>query len=191
MGVVFGGMAASLDGYIASNTGDLSWLNRAMRRDEDYGFAETTKRTGAYVIGARTYEGMLSQGMAGGKDTTPTWVVTHRADLKTGSKTKLYSGDLVELVTTIGAQTDKDICVFGGGNLLTQFLDLGLLDELGLAIVPVILGEGVRFFGSTTAWKQLELSECKQFPSGIVALRYRTKAVADATGKRRIGRRST
>jgi dihydrofolate reductase len=189
MGVVFGGMAASLDGYIASNSGDLSWLNDAMRRGEDYGFAETMKRTGAFVIGARTYEGMLEQGMAGGKDTVATWVVTHRT-LKTGTRTKLYSGDLAELVSTIKAETDKDVCVFGGGNLVTQFLDLGLIDEIGISIIPVVLGEGVRFFGSTAGWKRLELAECKQFPSGIVLLNYRVKQAAAPRKRRPRGEKS-
>ena len=41
MATVFGGMAASLDGFIQSASGDLSWLNDAMATGEDYGFAET------------------------------------------------------------------------------------------------------------------------------------------------------
>lgn len=56
MSRVFGGMAASLDGYIASENGDLSWLNDAMAKDEDYGFEATERRTGAYIMGANTME---------------------------------------------------------------------------------------------------------------------------------------
>ncbi|WP_256870604.1 dihydrofolate reductase family protein [Paenarthrobacter nitroguajacolicus] len=48
-------MAASLDGYIASENGDLSWLNDAMAKDEDYGFEATERRTGAYIMGANTF----------------------------------------------------------------------------------------------------------------------------------------
>ncbi len=43
-------MAASLDGYIQSKSGDLSWLNNAMAKGEDYGFEKTMKRTGAYIM---------------------------------------------------------------------------------------------------------------------------------------------
>jgi hypothetical protein len=58
MATFFAGMAASLDGFVRSASGDLSWLDDAMAPGEDYGFAETEARTGAYVIGANTYREM-------------------------------------------------------------------------------------------------------------------------------------
>ena len=167
---VFAGMASSLDGFIRSPDGDLSWLNDAMAPGEDYGFARTEARTGAYVIGANTYREM---GHGGGR--VPTYVVTHDADLARGRNVRPYAGDLVQLIDTVRAEVDpgKDICVFGGGRLLTQLLDLGLIDELGLAIIPVLLGSGVPFFGAMTSSTGLELMECTTFPSGIVLLNYR------------------
>ena len=44
MGVIFASLAASLDGYIRSESGDMSWMNDSMRRDEDYGMSETMTR---------------------------------------------------------------------------------------------------------------------------------------------------
>jgi dihydrofolate reductase len=132
MGVVFGGMAASLDGYIASASGDLSWLNDAMASGEDYGFEQTMKRTGAYIIGANTYREMVNSGMAGG-DSTPTYVVTHQPSIGKARKgVTFYSGDLRDLVHGCKSATGKDICLFGGADLITQFIELDLLDELGL-----------------------------------------------------------
>lgn len=168
---VFAAMGASLDGYIASATGDLSWLNDAMAKDEDYGFAGMAERTGAYVMGGNTYREVSGSGGAGaGK--TPTWVVTHRHDLERPGHVHLYSGDLRELVERIKKETDKDIFLFGGADLVTQFIDLDLVDELGIAVVPVLLGDGVRFFGRLDSWKRLTLVECRRFGSGIVALDY-------------------
>jgi dihydrofolate reductase len=173
MSTVFGGMAVSLDGYIQSASGDLSWLNDAMAKDEDYGFQSTEQRTGAYIIGANTYREMA--GMGG--DATPTFVVTHDTSLKTTKTIHLYSGDLGELVERIKAEIpeDKDICVFGGGDLITQLIDQDLLDEIGLSIIPVMLGDGVPFFKRINQWKKLELVECKHYKSGIVILYYRIK----------------
>jgi dihydrofolate reductase len=173
MNKVFGGMAASLDGYIASKDGDMSWLNNSMAKGEDYGFAETIKRTGIYIIGANTYRGMLGSGMAGGKDMTPTYVITHDQDLKKGSQTQLYSGDLTTLAKKAKSETDKDICIFGGGNILTQFIELNLVDEITISIVPVLLGDGTPFFGKMHVFKKLKLSECKEYKSGIVTLTYK------------------
>ena len=69
MTTVFAGMAASLDGLIQSTSGDLSWLDDAMAPGEDYGFAQTEARTGAYVIGANTYREI---GRSGGSGYRPT-----------------------------------------------------------------------------------------------------------------------
>ncbi|WP_457964786.1 dihydrofolate reductase family protein [Arthrobacter sp. D1-29] len=173
MGTVFGGMAASLDGYIRSETGDLSWLNNAMAKDEDYGFEETSQRTGAYVMGANTYREVAGTGGMGSG--APSYVVTHDRSLPAPAKTTLFSGDLRELVADIKASIpdNKDICVFGGSQLLTQFIELELLDELGISIIPVVLGGGVPFLGRTSQSTKLELLECRSFPSGIVLLSYR------------------
>jgi dihydrofolate reductase len=170
MTTVFAGVAASLDGFLRSTSGDLSWLNDAMVPGEDYGFAETEARTGAYVIGANTYREM---GRSGGR--VPTYVVTHDTALATGRNVHPYAGDLARLIDTVRAEIDpgKDICVFGGGQVVTQLLELGLIDELGLAVIPVVLGSGVPFFGTMASSTKLELMECRPFPSGIVLLNYR------------------
>jgi dihydrofolate reductase len=172
MTTVFAGMAASLDGYIQSPSGDLSWLNDAMAPGEDYGFADAEARTGAYVIGATTYREM---GGAPGSGDVPTYVVTHDAALATGRNVHAYAGDLARLIDTVRADLDpgRDICVFGGGQVVTQLLELGLIDELGLSVIPVVLGSGVPFFGAIGTSTKLELMECRPFPSGIVALNYR------------------
>jgi dihydrofolate reductase len=172
IGTVFGGMAASLDGFIQSTSGDLSWLNDAMAPDEDYGFTETEQRTGAYIVGANTYREM--RGMSFGK--VPTYVVTHEPASAPETKAHTFSGDLRQLVAQIKTDTDKDICVFGGGDLVTQFLELDLLDELGVSVIPVLLGDGVPFFGRLSDRHKLELLTCEQFPSGIVLLNYRVTA---------------
>jgi dihydrofolate reductase len=172
MGKVFGGMAASLDGYIAVKSGDLSWLNNAMAPGEDYGFASTMERTGAYIIGANTYREMIASGMAGG-DGANTYVVTHHQTIEgAGRGVTFYAGDLRALVAKVKETTDKDICLFGGGDLLTQFVNLDLMDEVGISIIPILLGEGIPFFGWFREWKRLKLLECKSYPSGIVLLNY-------------------
>ena len=173
MGLVFGGMAASLDGYIQSENGDLSWLNDAMAKNEDYGFEATMRRTGAYVMGANTYREVA--GMGGAGSAVPTYVVTHDGTLATKGNTQLFSGDLRELVARIRSSIpeDLDICVYGGGQLVTEFIELGLLNELTVSIVPVVLGAGVPFFGRISSLRRLELILCQPYPSGIVLLTYK------------------
>ena len=83
-----------------------------------------------------------------------------------------FAGDLGALVAEAKASTDKDVHVFGGGELIAQLLEDDLLDELTLAVAPVILGEGTRLFATPLTRRRLALTSCRSFPSGIVLLRY-------------------
>jgi len=171
MSKIFTSIAVSLDGYIASKSGDLAWLNNSMVEGEDYGFDETMKRTGIFVMGANTYKEMLKSGMAGGKERT--YVLTKEKELKKGKQTQLYDGDLKTLAEMVKAETDRDIYIWGGGSVITQFIDLDLLDELNMAVIPVLLGDGVRLFGKLSNLKKLTLTESRKLEkSGIVLLKY-------------------
>ena len=145
-----------------------------MATDEDYGFEITMKRTGAYVMRANTYREMA--GMGDGGRTIPTYVLTHDQSLKTNKSIGLYSGDPTGLIEKIKLEIDqnKDICVFGGGEITFQFMELGLLDELTISVIPVLLGDGVPFFTKLKEQKKLQLTECKPFNSGIVILEHKT-----------------
>ena len=73
---------------------------------------------------------------------------------------------------TAQSATDKDVNVFGGGDVLTQALAADALDELMVALITVVLGGGTRLFGELQQSKRLSLTDCTSFKSGIVLLRY-------------------
>jgi dihydrofolate reductase len=171
VGVIFASLAASLDGYIRSSSGDIAWLNDSMRRDEDYGLAETMARAGAYIMGATTFR--ESQSMFGGNTSgPPTYVVTHAAPADAPPGVTFHAGDLGELSASAKAGTDKDVSVFGGGDIITQAISAEALDELTIALIPVVLGSGTRLFGAVEHETYLRLKDCQSFPSGIVLLKY-------------------
>lgn len=102
---------------------------------------------------------------------TPIYVVTHATppdDLPPA--VTYYCGDMRALVAAAKARTDKDICVFGEADALTQFVDLDLIDELGVAIVTVLLGDGLGLVGPLRGSKRLTLADCRGLRSGIVFL---------------------
>jgi dihydrofolate reductase len=80
-------------------------------------------------------------------------VVTHDAALVGGRNVRPYAGDLAELIDTVRREMDpgKDMCVFGGGQLVTQLLELCLIDELGVAVIPVASGTAGR---SSARWRR-------------------------------------
>ena len=100
--------------------------------------------------------------------------VTHEPALAMGRNVRSYAGDLAQLIDTVraGIHPGRDICVSGGGQLVTQLLELGLIGELGVAVIPVVLGNGVPFFGSMGSSTKLELMEGHPSPSGIVLLNH-------------------
>jgi dihydrofolate reductase len=67
----------------------------------------------------------------------------------------------------------KDVMLWGGGNIVQQYLAAGLLDELELHVVPVVLGDGARLFANLgDAEVQLEQVRAVEAP-GVTHLKYR------------------
>jgi dihydrofolate reductase len=105
------------------------------------------------VLGSRTYEHALQPGWPYGD--TPTVVITNRELPSTRKSVAFYSGDLKKLVHEILAPRYGSIWLVGGAMLCQSFLRLDLVDEIRLAIVPVLLGDGLRLLdnsGIETRW---------------------------------------
>jgi len=62
--------------------------------------------------------------------------------------------------------------VVGGALLSTEFLRLGLVDEVRYSILPILLGDGIPFIHKIGRDIELHLAEVKAFANGIVDLRY-------------------
>jgi dihydrofolate reductase len=86
----------------------------------------------------------------------PVFVVTHetREPLPRRGGTTYHfvtRGLEAALADARAAADDKDVGVWGGANIVTQYLQAGLLDELQLHVVPILLGSGVRLFQDLNA----------------------------------------
>ena len=66
----------------------------------------------------------------------------------------------------------KDVMLWGGGEVIGQYLAAGLLDELELHVVPLLLGGGSRIFGPETAHVRLEQVRSVEAP-GVTHIKYR------------------
>jgi dihydrofolate reductase len=180
-------MVASLDGFIARKDGSVDWLETT---DEfvggdtmDPGFVEAFLKTiDCYVMGSRTYETALNfeaKGFGWAYGDKPTFVLTHRELPRTRDTVELYSGDLAQLVDRL-RPTFRSIWFVGGGEVSSECLRLGLADEVRYSIVPVLIGDGIPFFGKLEKDIALHLAEVKAYKSGMVALRYEVRGQAVA-----------
>ena len=166
--------ATTLDGYIADPDDSLDWL---FRQDQDekgpHNYDEFRATLGAGVMGSTTYEWILDHEGGTWPYTLPTWVMTSR-DLKPPTEgegqVRFASGDVRAVYDEMVAAADgKDLWAIGGGDLVGQFADAGLLDEVIAYIAPVTLGAGRPILPRRLDLELLEVSRNKAF----IAARYR------------------
>jgi dihydrofolate reductase len=84
----------------------------------------------------------------------------------------LIQGNVAEALTRLKAQPGQNISVVGSGTLVQSLLQLDLIDELQLMVVPVFLGIGKRLFPEGSSTKVLKLVNAQPFSSGMVLLSY-------------------
>ena len=82
----------------------------------------------------------------------------------------MISDDLQTAVTTIKKEPGKDIWLFGGASLVSCFMNEGLVDELMLAVHPVLLGSGKSLFQNLGSRTKLTLTDTKTYDTGLVQL---------------------
>lgn len=145
--------ATSLDGFLATSDHSLDWLFEVPGAEEaESGIGAFLAGIAAMAMGSSTYEWLLDaekplekpgawQESFGDR---PTWVFTHR-DLPTvpGADIRLTQAPVEQVHTDMAAAAgDGDIWLMGGGDLVGQFADAGLLDRIIVTIAPVTLGAG-------------------------------------------------
>jgi dihydrofolate reductase len=132
----------SLDGFIATPDHSLDWLtSRDIAEDGPMHYATFREQVGACVMGATTWQWILDHDDDPWGD-LPTWVLTHRDFAPVKAVT--FTADPVEQVhaAASAAADGKDVWLVGGGDLVGQFHDAGLLDEVWIQYAPVTLGAG-------------------------------------------------
>lgn len=143
--------AVSLDGFIAGPDHAMDWVFEFASPDE---IPEIIQATGAMLSGRNTYNvgerdaGKPSGDAYGGAWQGPTFVLTHRPPDDPRPGVTFLSGDVADAVAA-GRQAAgaKDLIVLGA-DVVRQCLERRLVDELQLMVLPVLLGDGIRLYGS-------------------------------------------
>jgi dihydrofolate reductase len=145
--------ATSLDGFIADEHHSLDWLFAVPHGEDDGSWDEFIGGVGPMAMGASTYEWMLGHDpdMQDGPEKyreyyedRPCWVFTHRELPRIpGVELSFVDGDVRPVYDAmVAARPGTNVCIVGGGDLVGQFDDAGLLDEIWLGLTPVVLGAG-------------------------------------------------
>jgi dihydrofolate reductase len=176
-------MAASLDGFIARKDGRVDWLETsdefAAGETMDPGVVDAFLETiDCYVMGSRTYETARrfeGQGLGWVYADKPTFVLTSRDLPRVRDSVEFHSGDLAQFVNDRLRPSFPNIWFVGGGMVSAECLRLGLADEVRYSILPILIGDGIRFFETLDGDVALHLAEVKAYRSGMVALRYEVR----------------
>ena len=142
-------MAMSLDGYIAGEGGDLSWLptEEVVDPGDAVSFDAFMADVGAMLMGRRTYDVVAGFGGLWPYGDCPVLVATHRPLGAPPATVRAVEGSFDDLAdAALDAAGGKDVYV-DGGRMVQQALQAGRLDELIVTVVPMLLGGGVRLFG--------------------------------------------
>ena len=117
-----------------------------------------------------------SNPMADGINAATKYIATHRPESLAWGPFEALGPDIVEGIRRIKSQDGSthgpDIILWGSSTLTSTLLDHGLADEVLLAVYPLLLGTGKRFFAEGTPPRSFELVSTKAMPSGIIFSRY-------------------
>ena len=172
--------ASSVDGFIADEHDSLEWLFQfAEGPGGDY--AEFIAAVGAVAMGSTTYEWMLEHLLSPDADhpqpwpySQPAWVFTSR-ELPTvpGADIRFVRGDVRPVHRAmVEAAAGRNVWILGGGELVGQFHDHGLLDEIIITFASVTLGAGAPLLPRRIVTPPLKLVSAEAWGAGFAQLRY-------------------
>lgn len=171
-------LAVSLDGYIEGPNGEYDWCIM----DDDMDFNGFLNRVDTIFFGRRSYEVFSrytpspgappeEQALYAITQAKKKYVFSYVLTSDDPSIT-VIKGPFHERVKALKQEPGKDIWLYGGANLITSFVNTGLIDEYHLSVHPIILGAGKPLFTDILPRVGLTLKETKTYRSGVVGLFY-------------------
>jgi dihydrofolate reductase len=170
-------IAISLDGKIADAQGGVEWLEHLLNPEgTDYGYAEFLKTIDTTIMGNATYKQVRSFPGEFPYKHLKNFVLTNHEEAKGDEYAEFVSDShMAKLMADLKSQPGKDIWLVGGGKANGLFLNLGLLNELRVFVMPIVLGDGIPLFSSEARKKEIKLKNQRMYPSGVVELIYSIK----------------
>jgi dihydrofolate reductase len=162
-------VAMSLDGFIADADGGYAWIVDEPNID----FGAYLSKIDTLLMGRGTYEvarsNPESEALLGALEVH---VVSTTLDPAHHPDVTVIDRDVEGSVRRLKEREGKDVWLFGGGVLFRSILEAGLVDRVEVAVVPVLLGEGIPLLPGLEGTAPLELHSTEAFPSGIILAKY-------------------
>jgi dihydrofolate reductase len=162
-------VAMSLDGYVAGPEGQSDWIVM----DPEIDFMALFSRFDTVLMGRKTFEAANAQGHGGAMPGVRSVVVSRTLRAKNHPGITVVGDGLEAELKRLRAEPGKDIWLFGGGSLFRSLLEMGQVDTIETAIIPVLLGGGVPLLPSMAKRTKLRLVSSKALQkTGTMSLVY-------------------
>lgn len=112
-------IAMSLDGYIARENNDISWLSIVENPNEDYGYAKFVQDIDIVIMGRKTYEKVISFGIEFPHKEKKCYVIS-RTKMGYDENVEYYSASLETLIADLKSKEGKNIFVDGGAEVVNE-----------------------------------------------------------------------
>lgn len=163
-------LAMSLDGYIATEDGKYDWIkgdgNSRLDTESKFDFQVFLDTINTMVMGRKSYDDCDIEPF----NDKEIFIATSKME-KDFDNVKFISGDVVTLIQEEQKKEGGAIYLFGGGELIDQFIKADVIDEYMIAIIPTILGKGRKLFLENNSMIKLHL-ESYVIEEGVVMLHY-------------------
>jgi len=161
-------VASSLDNYIARPDGNIDWL----LMEQDYGFNDFYKEVDCILMGRKTWDKV--QSFEGdfpykGKEC---FVFSSNKEQGKNENVKFINSDIKAFISWLKTQPGDDVWLVGGGELAGYLFSENLIDEVIIALHPIILGEGIPLFTGFKNQHELVLYDSKVYSNSLVHLFY-------------------
>lgn len=166
-------IAMSLDGYIADIHGGIGWLEGQGSGENDMvsyeGFIQDVDTV---IMGANTYRQLVTELSPNEwvySDFT-SYIITHTPK-KSTDRIRFTDEDPCQLVNRLKNEAGKAIWICGGASIVKQLMQADLIEQYYINVIPTILGNGIRLFGTFEKEVKLKLIKTKSY-NGITDLVY-------------------
>ena len=166
-------VASSLDGFIAGPEDDISDFAAGGSGVDQY--LSDLQNFKTVIMGRRTYEFGYQYGLKPGQPAYPHmehFIFSSSLQLANMADTVHIEPLSLERIHSIKQAASTDIYLCGGGEFAGWLLEHELIDQLKLKLNPIILGDGVRLFGSSKKRAKWNLIETATFDDGLKILTY-------------------
>jgi len=170
----------SLDGYSCNEGTDLMRFMQEMNDDEEqdeYGVSRL-RQAGTFIMGRVTYESWAEywpksdHPVAAVMNSTPKVVFSRTLRSADWPETRIASGDTAEEIARLKAEPGGEIIAHGGVGFARSLIQLGLVDEYRLLVIPAAVGHGDRLFTGLDHLLALRPVASRAFSSGLLELAY-------------------